>query len=138
MTYDRGTVGEHIPFFPLLKATDYLMKWTTCTYVCIPSVQGACEAGCEDEIFGSVDLNEDGLVDFKEFASLITSYAWSNFEALQEVMKTMKKWMCKTLLMGNKHITITIWPMCITTIKAFLFQSYLLVLFNNSVCRRNW
>ncbi|PWA15118.1 hypothetical protein CCH79_00008681, partial [Gambusia affinis] len=44
-----------------------------------------------DEIFQGVDFNQDGAVDFKEFAMMIAGFASMNFDALQNVMKEAKK-----------------------------------------------
>ncbi|XP_007561552.1 protein S100-A1-like [Poecilia latipinna] len=44
-----------------------------------------------EEIFKGVDFNQDGAVDFQEFAMMIAGYASMNFAALQEVMKKSKK-----------------------------------------------
>ncbi|XP_037549031.1 protein S100-A11-like [Nematolebias whitei] len=43
-----------------------------------------------EELFKTVDINEDGKLEFKEFAVLVCSFACSNYDALQEVMKTCK------------------------------------------------
>ncbi|XP_014843198.1 PREDICTED: protein S100-A11-like isoform X1 [Poecilia mexicana] len=44
-----------------------------------------------EEIFKGVDFNQDGAVDFQEFAMMIAGYASMNFAALQQVMKKSKK-----------------------------------------------
>lgn len=43
-----------------------------------------------DEIFKGVDLNQDGAVDFKEFALMIAGYAAGSYEVLQDLMKKAK------------------------------------------------
>ncbi|XP_054873783.1 protein S100-A11-like [Amphiprion ocellaris] len=45
---------------------------------------------CEDDVFHSVDLDEDGHVDFKEFALLVASYASEHADILQAIVAVYK------------------------------------------------
>lgn len=53
---------------------------------CVPSMQGNLE-----DIFKGVDLNQDGAVEFQEFATLVAVYAFSNYDALQVALKESEK-----------------------------------------------
>lgn len=48
------------------------------------------KAKAGEELFKTVDINEDGKLEFKEFAVLVCSFACSNYDALQDVMKNCK------------------------------------------------
>lgn len=56
-----------------------------CIFFVISSVKGGADIG--EEVFEGVDMNDDGKVDFKEFAMMTAGFAAANFEVLQEVMK---------------------------------------------------
>ncbi|XP_008303956.1 protein S100-A2-like [Stegastes partitus] len=45
---------------------------------------------CGDEIFRSVDLDEDGYVEFREFALLVATYASEHADILQALVAAYK------------------------------------------------
>ncbi|XP_012730870.2 protein S100-G [Fundulus heteroclitus] len=56
----------------------------------LPSFKGQGKNAGE-EVFKDIDMNQDGSVDFKEFALMIAGYACGSYDTLQKVMKEAQK-----------------------------------------------
>ncbi|KAK5610085.1 hypothetical protein CRENBAI_012163 [Crenichthys baileyi] len=57
----------------------------------LPSFKKGGGRDTGEEIFQGVDLNQDGSIDFKEFALMVAGYAAGSYETLQKLMKEMNK-----------------------------------------------
>ncbi|MEQ2239538.1 hypothetical protein ILYODFUR_005475 [Ilyodon furcidens] len=57
----------------------------------LPSFKKGDGRDIGEEIFQGVDLNQDGSIEFKEFALMMAGCAAGSFETLQKLMKEMNK-----------------------------------------------
>lgn len=77
-------------------STGKLLKLTICAQMNQSNINALifvfliAKANAGEELFKTVDINEDGKLEFKEFAVLVCSFACSNYDALQDVMKNCK------------------------------------------------